>query len=234
MALYDGLSTYDSFVTYDESSESAEPTNRMKKIKVGVSKLRPADTAQHADNLVEQLTGNVHVPTPDPPLPTLTDGAQAIRDKEIEIEAKKGELDVLRMQLAGLNDTLKDDIRKLADHVEDKCDGNEEFLRSTGFALIGDPEPRGPVGQVQNLRVQSSDMEGQLGLRWKRTPGAFHYVVDMATSADGPWTSTVATTSRTTHTMHELTPGQKYWFRVRAFNTLGYGPWSDPACKMAA
>ncbi len=36
------------------------------------------------------------------------------------------------------------------------------------------------------------------------------------------------------HTETGLTSGTKYWIRVRAVGASGFGPWSDPAVKMAA
>jgi len=234
MALYDSSAVYDS-AFYDEATPAAEPSTqtRMKKIKLGLSKSNPANTAQFADGIVESMTGNANFPSPDPTLPTLTGDAQAIRDKQAEIEAKEAELSVLRGQLGTLNETAKNNIRKLADHVEDKCDGNVDKLRSSGFSLVGDPTPRGPLPQVQNLRVQTSDNEGQLGVRYNPIIGAASYVVEYSTSPDGPWTQATITT-RASHTITGLTSGTKYWLRVRAVGTTGFGPWSDPACRMAA
>jgi len=233
MALYDSAATYDSGALYDGATPAAQPTTRMKKIALGLSKSNPSNTAQFADGIVESMTGNANFPTPDPALTVLTNGAQGIRDKQAEIEAKEAELSVLRGQLGSQNDALKNNIRKLADHVEDKCDGDVDKLRSSGFSLVGDPTPRGPLGQVQNLKVQTTDNEGQLDVRFKKVNGAASYMVEHASSPDGPWTLATVTT-RTTHSLPGLTPGQKYWVRVRAVGTTGFGPWSDPGCRIAA
>lgn len=207
----------------------------MKKVRLALSKSKPTDTAQFAEGIVQSLTGNANVPAPDPALSVLTDGAQAIRDKMTEIAGTETLLETQQSQLVTLNEALKMDLRMLADHVEDKCNGNEEKLRSTGFRITGDPQPaRTEIGQVQNLRVDTTTVDGELRARWKKVPGAVSYVLDRALAADGPWTENVATSTRVEHTFEGLTPGQKYWFRVRAFGSPGFGGYSDPACKMAA
>lgn len=216
-----------------DATAGSRPLNQMKKIRLSLSKSAPVDTAQYADGLVESLTGNPTVTAPDPALTVLTSGAQAIRDKQAEIDAADAALDTKRGELVALNDTLKDSIRMLADHVEDKCNGDVDKLRSTGFSIVGDPQPRGPIGQVQNLRLRTANNEGQLIGRWKSVPGAASYVADLAENSEGPWTQAIITT-RVSHTFTGLTPGTKYWVKVRALGTTGYGLWSDPACKMAA
>ena len=107
-------------------------------------------------------------------------------------------------------------------------------LQSTGFDIVGSPQPLGELPQVQNLRIEASSVEGHLRARWKRVAGARNYVLDQAANPEGPWALGVATTTRTSHTFTGLTPGAKYWFRARAFGTSGFGGWSDPACKIAA
>jgi Fibronectin type III domain len=234
MALYDNA-TYDSDAVYDEDTASATPPTPMKKIKLGnLSKSKPAETAQFGDGVVESMTGNANFTTPDPTLATITGDAQNIRDKQAEIDACDAQANMLRGQLVALNETGKNNLRKLADYVEDKCDGNVDKLRSSGFSLVGDPTARGPLGQIQNLRVQSPDLEGQLVARYRSEPGAGAYIIEYSTSSEGPWIQATVTT-RVSHTLTGLTPGTKYWIRVRAVGgTNGFGPWSDPACKMAA
>lgn len=58
-------------------------------------------------------------------------------------------------------------------------------------------------------------------------------MVELASTSEGPWAQ-VNIITRVSYAFTGLTPGQKYWVRVRALGTLGFGPWSDPACRMAA
>ena len=217
---------------YDEPAPHAVPI-RMKKIKLGIGRSNPDDTAAFTETIVSAMTGNANFPTPDPALTTLANAAQAIRDKKLEITNMEAGLKAARDQLATLSSSAKDEVRKMANYVENKSDGAVDKIHSAGFSVKDDPEPRGPLSQVQNLRVQFSDNEGQLEGRYNTVPGAAMYVVETATNPEGPWAQ-AAITTRTTLMLTDLTPGTKYWVRVRAIGSSGVGPWSDPACKMAA
>ena len=205
----------------------------MRKIKLNLSQYDDAETAGLADAIVESMTGNANFPTPDPTLATLTGDAEAIRQKQAQIADIKAGLTIAQDELVALTGTAKTDIRMMADHVQDKSDGNPDKIHSAGFEVVGDPAPRGPVGQVQNLRVQVSGLEGELLSRWKKVPGAASYVVDLGSGPEGPWTQ-LSIITRSSFKFSGLTPGTKYWVRVRAVGTKGYGLWSDPACRMAA
>ena len=230
----DPSATYDSGLRYDEVTGASRPHQTMKKIRLPIARKNPADPAEFAEGIVEALTGNANVPAPDPTLTVIGDGAQAIRDKITEIAGTEALLDGQRSQLGTLTETLKLNLRKLADHVEDKCDGDVDKLHTTGFAVTGDPVALLEIGQVQNLRLVATSVEGELRARWKKVKGARNYALARALNAEGPWTENVATTTRTDHVFTDLAPGTKYWVRVRAFGTPGFGGASDPACKIAA
>ncbi len=217
---------------YDEPAPHVIPTS-MKKIALGIGRANPDDTAAFTETIVSAMTGNTNFPTPDPALTVLADAAAAIRAKRIEITNMEAALMAKRDQLKDLSRTTKDAVRKMANYVENKSDGAIDKIHSAGFTVMGDPVPGGPLTQVQNLRVQFSDNEGQLDVRYNTVPGAAMYVVETATLPDGPWAQTAITT-RTSQTLTDLTPGTKYWVRVRAIGSAGVGPWSDLACKMAA
>ena len=85
----------------------------------------------------------------------------------------------------------------------------------------------------QNLLGIATDIEGQTKLKWNLVRGAKSYIVECATSPDGPWVQ-VTVTTRISCLATNLTPGTKYWFRVRAVGAAGLSGWSDPAAKLAA
>lgn len=227
-----GLHWDDPNLRWDEPLPGLIPAI-MKKVKLNVSDKADLNLAKFADDLVLSMTGNANFPTPDPTLVTLTDDAEAIRAKLSAISALDSQREVAVGELATLNATARMHIRMIGDYVQDKSDGNPEKIHSAGFQVQGGPEALGDLGSVQNLRVAFSDMEGQLNSRWNKVRGASSYIVEHALNPLGPWTQSTVTT-RVSHKLTGLTPGQKYYVRVCAVGATGNGPWSDLACKMAA
>ena len=218
---------------WDEEAPPAVIRPMLKKIKLGISGASPTNTAAYAEAIVSSMTGNANFPTPDPAVATLAADAAAIRAKLTEITTTEADLKTKRDQLAMLTATAKSDVRKMANHVENKADGAVDKIHSAGFTVAGDPVATSPLTQVENLRMQISDNEGQLIARYNTVPGAAMYVLETSPSSEGPWTQ-AAITTRSTHTLTTLTPGTKYWVKVRALGASGVGPWSDPACRIAA
>lgn len=205
----------------------------MKKVKLSISRLNANETADLAEAIVAKMTDNPHFPEPEPPLDGLSEQAGTVRKKRMLITNLEATLTTERGLLAGMLGGLKLDLHKLADHVQDKSDGDPNKIHSAGLLCVGDRVPVGPMPQVLNLKISVTDSEGVLRSEWQPVFGAFGYLVETATSPDGPWTQATAT-SRARHTLSGLTPGTKYWVRVRAVGAAGSGPYSDPACRIAA
>jgi hypothetical protein len=73
--------------------------------------------------------------------------------------------------------------------------------------------------------------EGAVKLAWKRPCRRCWFIVEMTTdpSATTGWTETrINSLSAAKTIVRGLQPGVLYWFRVRAGNPAGYGPWSQP------
>jgi hypothetical protein len=64
-------------------------------------------------------------------------------------------------------------------------------------------------------------------ITWDPVPGASRYEVHRATSRDGTY-ELIGETTTTTYDDTAVTVGTTYWYKVRAWNALGYGPFSDP------
>jgi len=85
----------------------------------------------------------------------------------------------------------------------------------------------------QNLRATGGDMEGECDLQWDPIYGRDAYIAEHAENAAGPWAQFYVGKKSST-TCAGLTPGEMYYFRVRAVGPLGPGPWSDIAQKRAS
>ena len=98
--------------------------------------------------------------------------------------------------------------------------------------MRGTPSPLPLPDQVMSLNVLLNGSPGHSKLNWEAASGADGYLVqgspDPITATS--WTQSIVST-RTTFVANGATAGQKYWFRVAAFNAAGQGPWSEPSSR---
>ena len=93
--------------------------------------------------------------------------------------------------------------------------------------------PQTVPNQVQNLSLTAGDNTASLDVHWD--PLANGKTYEVQTSPD-PFTTTsfvtADTVTKSSTTLTNLTSGSRVWVRVRAINSAGKGPWSDPAVKV--
>jgi len=96
-----------------------------------------------------------------------------------------------------------------------------------GFAAASVP------GAPQNVEASDGTYSDRVRITWSPVPGANHYEVHRATARDGTY-ELIGETTTTTYDDTAVTVGTTYWYKVRAWNVLGYGPFSDPDSGYAA
>ena len=188
---------------------------------------------QFAQNVITAMTGNQLFPVPNPTLASIQQIRTSIIAKGNEIGAAQDALQMKFTEKKALFDQLDVALQQEAAYVQNVSGGDPVKIQSTGFDVR---EPAGSIGPLlppQNVRTAFSNSEGEVLADWDAVLGAGSYVVDCATNPNGPWAQ-VTVTTRSGHTLTGLISGTKYWIRVRAVGASGFGPWSDPAVKMAA
>ncbi len=85
----------------------------------------------------------------------------------------------------------------------------------------------------QNVQASDGTFSDRVRITWSPVSGAARYEVHRATSQDGTYELLGETTS-TSYDDTAVTPGATYWYKVRAWNALGYGPFSEPDSGYAA
>jgi len=90
-----------------------------------------------------------------------------------------------------------------------------------GFAAASAP------GAPQNVQASDGTYSDRVRITWDPVPGASRYEVHRATARDGTY-ELIGETTATTYDDTAVTVGTTYWYKVRAWNALGYGPFSDP------
>jgi hypothetical protein len=188
---------------------------------------------QFLQNLITAATGNANAPTPNPHLVTLQglydDGVTknnaytAAQDACTAALAERDEQ--IRLIIAGIN--------AYANSMETHTMFDPVKLQTLGLPLRSAPVAPQPVTMVAGLTTSTEDVEGVLNVRWNSQSQAVSYEVQHSADPDAltGWVSLMPI-ARTRLKLTGLPSGQKRWVRVRAFNDLGPGAWSDPSSRM--
>jgi len=91
------------------------------------------------------------------------------------------------------------------------------------------PPPTPPATAPQNLAASFGTDRERITLTWSPVEGATYYEVQRGGAREGPWgTLGSANMPSLTDTVGEANEGRWFWYRVRACNAAGCGPWSEP------
>lgn len=146
-------------------------------------------------------------------------------------------VEMLRSELKGEVARRKELLRESRDRVTRSALGLQSCVEKDPAKLLAAgldlAAPKsialGKCPAPESFRAEMHALEGAIKLRWKysmrRCVFAIEYRAD--TSEENAWQQSEIGTQRS-RTVKGLTPGVKYWFRVRAHGALGAGPWSNP------
>lgn len=85
----------------------------------------------------------------------------------------------------------------------------------------------------QNVQASDGTYPEWVRVTWSPVTGAGRYEVHRAPARDGDY-ELLAEVTGTSYDDTQVTVGTTYWYRVRAWNILGYGPFSEPDSGYAA
>jgi hypothetical protein len=173
------------------------------------------------------------IATPDPTvvaLEALYDTAETAVNRVKDLE---GQLKVAREARNTAVDALMGGIEEEAATVEKVAKGSKEVILAVGFELVDEKAPVGPMPQVTNVAVTSSDNDGAVDVTCDAVPGSSVIEVEYTyTVTDPDSTQPGEPQTRTHFSLAGLTSGKRVWLRLRARGAAGPGPWSDWASKM--
>ncbi len=138
-------------------------------------------------------------------------------------------------QVEAAADKLAALIGAVADDANRTPGVTDVSLASTGLPEF---KPRTETKDVpdapQNLRLRHGKMPGTVDGTVDPIPGGNirTYEGQSALDADGPWGEIQSFANTRAIHFAGLERGKDTWFRVRARNVVGAGPWSDPAVIM--
>lgn len=198
-------------------------------VKIDLEGLNASGTVERARNHVVSMTGNPFTLTPIPALALVTAAADALEAADLVYEKNGGRLDLLARneRLRELRELIKD----LGGYVQAVCGGDAEKITSTAFGVRALPSPPQLMPAPGNLRAVSTDMPGELRLRWSRVRNKKSYVIqwtDADPLVEANWTM-LDITPKNFYTKTGLDRNKTYSFRVLAVGAAGAGPASDIA-----
>lgn len=198
--------------------------------------LAERDKPTRGQSIHNSVSGNANFAAPHPlPNPSLADLQLAVTAAQNAVTDYEEKLSMLRSALNTRNLAIGNMmllLNNLAGYVTSVANGDPAIITSAGMFVANDRTPPQPMPQVEGVSIRNTGSEDSLRVEWDVITGAYTYLVECATSLSGPWTQTsVVTAARTEVT--GLTPGTRYYLRVRASNPAGLGPWSDVIVKMA-
>lgn len=82
-------------------------------------------------------------------------------------------------------------------------------------------------GAPQNVQASDGTYSDRVRITWSAVSGAARYEVWRALTREGEY-ELLRNVTATSYDDTQVTAGTVYWYKVRAWNALGYGPFSEP------
>lgn len=177
--------------------------------------------ASFSKQVVADMTGNAHFPSPSPALSVIDANTLAL-DTAIAV-VKRG-IPATTADMHAKRKVLHDLLKSLGVYVEVVANQDPPnaltIAKSSGMGIKLDPKPR-PAG----FRLQPTNVPGQVKLFTTSVPrGAYKWEYTTTPAVDASWVSVENNAAKILIT--GLTSASRYYFRV-AVATKSLGPWSD-------
>ena len=200
------------------------------KLKTGYSDLTPTEGVDLGNAVNANMTGK----------PIWSGLASLLTQLPLDIAAVTAALSATgpgaAAQLAAADDALSITLGNLADGANKTANVTDADLAGTGFPQVKQRvQLTEPPPAPENLRLRHGQMPGSVDGACDPIAGGNvrSYEGQWALDANsGPWSETLTFPNSRALRFTDLARGKDTWFRIRARNTIGAGPWSDPATIM--
>ena len=201
----------------------------MSKIKINVSNLPVPQKLIRGEQFINMGTSNPNVPGNAALITAMTTAQAALQNAEEAVDQARN---TAKQKTADRNVALEvwgTAVTNLAGFTQSATGGNAGKILSAGFEVANPPVPL-PVPAlvaVTGVTVALNGMPGHSTVSWNDVPGADGYLVQGSPDPITPtsWHMPQIAMKLMAET-NGATAGQKYWYRVAAFNGNGQGPWS--------
>jgi hypothetical protein len=200
------------------------------KLKTGYSDLTPSEAVKLGDSVGENMTGKAVWAAFVALLTQLPLDVQAVRD------AMKATGPGASTQLRLAEDKLANQLGDIAQAANDTTAATEADLAGTGLPIVKQRVSlTEPPPAPTNLRLRHGQMPGDVDGTVDPIPGGNIRGYEGQWTLDpdnGPWSEIYTFPNSRSIRFTKLGRGKDTWFRLRARNTVGAGPWCDPATLM--
>ena len=193
--------------------------------------LTMAEMPLKARVILRAMTHNPHFPDAGPLLALLDERRAAMEAANVACQNGGALNTAIRKRC---RQELEQVLDQLLGYVKMKSGGDVAMALSSGFQLRKPPVKLPPLEKPQNLRWVRSMSSGRVELRWDPMRGARNYMVYM--NPDGEqnpdaWRM-VGISGRAKLVLHDMEPGQRYWFKLVGMSASGMSSFSQVVCAM--
>ncbi|MBL0308451.1 MAG: fibronectin type III domain-containing protein [Bacteroidetes bacterium] len=194
---------------------------------------KPIEKHTLATHILKSMAGNLDYPFPNPTLVELQAGADNLKKEILAVAKAKAALKMAVDRQKKASDDLVLLLQRESWYVESASGGDKDKIIGAGMKSKRDKSYMQRPPMVQNYRASANRKPGEIMLRWKRMLKSlniqfyqFRYKLDKVEG--GEWTTYDDMTTKSKLLFISPVPGRKIWIQVRAKNSAGFGPWSNP------
>lgn len=195
---------------------------------------KPNELRDQLTQAANGIASEIDWPSTAPPAAEVSTAMSGLSTAITQVDNLKAQLAQAR---AGLH-AKRDEgvvIMKRIDEVTDGLYG-PDGAEKTNFGLPPKKStagPSAPLEQVVITKIESGTSPASIFVDWDTEAGAAAYQIEWYT--DSAMTEQIgnAAVSASEYEIAGLVAAQQYWIRVRAIRGSEYGPWSDPATRVA-
>jgi hypothetical protein len=204
----------------------------MATIALNTSKLPVTDKLVKGQIIITQSTSNPNVPGNTAALAAFTTAQEALQAANAAYETNRQAGTQLLTARENAVAAWSAALNGLAGITELATGGDAEKIESAGFDVRNSPTPSPVPEQVLSVNVFLTTTPGHSRITWEPVDRAEGYLVQGSPEPITPasWTQSIVST-KTIFGGNGAIAGQKYWYRVAAFNAAGQGAWSEPALR---
>ncbi len=228
---------YDEGARYFVADPVPLPLAGSAKVKLELSTRTDPALAAFGESHAEAMTGNTWFPTPTP---TAAEFGAKLAEFEAVLTALENER-LITKNLTAQKDQIRKDFEFLftlrGSYVQTASNSNADVIATAGLMIRNAPTPMGVLPPPLGLRLDTTQLPGELDARWNKVSGAKSYALECAELVNGEplmWVS-ASVGGKPGYLTKQLVPGKRYVFRVAAIGgSSGISAWSPLVERMAS